>query len=351
MKKVLNPEEIRAIIEEKLPHGLVIPRHNERGHFYEIDEASITWLVQRFYEEGYVLPRAKIPVNFDGAMITGVVLNNPVYPSVTAKLHVLKDEGLMNYKMNKAIEYVFANYKNFTDANIMEELDKASRISQDNLEQAGDIGTWVHQTREDIFNKWIETGKRPEDFLAFIKPEYDDIRVVSCIRALQKFCVERDYIPVRCELLVYNRQFKIAGTLDDLGLIRKVLREGDKDCQHTEMLRSEVYGASRCLRCDYKCTYEFCLMDLKTSNAFKDHYFFQVAMYNWMFKKLTGLNPTRLFILKVSKEDGTYRVEDIRKPTELAKYSRYMLKTNEGIEFIKSLRKDNQKVVAPLMQL
>jgi hypothetical protein len=310
-----KPEEIRAKIDLALPNGKVIPRHNDHGHFYEVTEGTF-----------------------------------PVYTSVTSKLHVLKDEGLMNYKMNKAVEYVFAHFKNFTDENIMEELDKATRVSQDLMEEAGDVGKMVHDTREIIFNHWIQTGIRPLDFRSFIKPECEDVRVISCIRALQKFCEERDYIPVRCELLVYNHKYKIAGTLDDLGLVRKVLHEGEDDCQHN-LMKSERTGKTTCLACGYQFRYEFCLMDLKTSNAFKDHYFFQVSLYAWMFQKLVGLKPERLFILKVSKEDGSYRVEDIREPTKLAKYSKYMLKTNEGIEFIKSLRRDNQKVVAPLMQL
>jgi len=321
-----KPEEIRKIISEKLPEGRVIPRHTEKGHFYEINEGS-----------------------------------HPIYPSVTAKLHVLKDEGLMNYKMNRAIEYVFGNYKNFTDANVMEQLEIASRVSQDIMVAAGDVGTTVHNLREEIFNEWIKTGERPDDFLKFIKPEQEDIRVISAIRALQKFCIEREYIPVVCELLVYNHKYEVAGTLDDIGLIKKVLHEGVGFCgqigpdgtqqENHNIMKSEKTGKYTCLACGYQYRYEFCLMDLKTSNAFKDHYFFQVSLYSWMFKDLIGLKPERLFILKVSKEDGTYRIEDIREPTKLAIYSKHMLKTNEGIEFIKKLRKDNQKVVAPLMQL
>jgi len=64
-----------------------------------------------------------------------------------------------------------------------------------------------------------------------------------------------------------------------------------------------------------------------------------------MFRKLTDLRPERCFILKLSKEDGTYKIEDLKKPGILVRYAKSMLKTNEGIEFIKSLRKDNQKKV------
>ena len=70
-----------------------------------------------------------------------------------------------------------------------------------------------------------------------------------------------------------------------------------------------------------------------------------------MFVQLTGLRPQRCFILKVSKEDGTYKIEDLKKPARIAQYALALLKTDEGVEFIKGLRKDNQRSVAPKMTL
>jgi hypothetical protein len=349
---------IRARIQEVIPKGYVIPRHDKNGHFYEIDLASHDMWRLRFYEDGYTLPKKE----FEGGMMSGVLPCNPVYPSVTGKLQVLKDDGLINYKMNRALEYVFGHFKDFRDDNIMEHLDLAARVSVDILSDAGDIGTRCHNYREAIFNKWIETGERPKDFLSFIPAEDVDVRAISAIRALDKFCTEMDYIPVVCELLVYSHKLKAAGTLDDLGLIRKVIRKSkDENCQYSHdmnlgvngMIVNPKNGKHTCMGCDYQYRYEFCLMDFKTSNQFKDHYFYQVALYYEMFVKLMGLawKPERCFILKVSKEDGTYKIEDLKKPSKLAEYARSIIKTNEGVEFIKSLRKDNQRVVAPLMQL
>ncbi len=323
-----KPQEIRARIDEMLPAWKCVARHNDRGHFYEVRETSLT-------EKG------------------------PIYPSVTGKLQILKDEGLINYKMNRAIEYVFANYKKFTDENVMEELDKASRVSQDILADAGDIGTVVHNCREDIFNEWIKTGVRPADFLKFLPEVECDVRAISAVRALQKFCEETGYIPVKCELLVFSHSMKTAGTLDDLGLMPKVYREGDPSCRHVgqslfnnaeSCILFDDKGFGRCLHCDYKMRYQFVLMDLKTSNQFKDHYFFQVSIYWKMLVKILGSAwaPERCFILKVSKEDGTYKIEDLKKHQKLAQYAEYMIRTNEGVEFIKSLRKDNQRKVGTL---
>ena len=68
-------------------------------------------------------------------------------------------------------------------------------------------------------------------------------------------------------------------------------------------------------------------------------------MYYMMFKKLTGLRPKRCFILKVSKEDGTYKIEELFMINRLVAYAKSMLKVNEALDFIRGLRKDNQKVV------
>lgn len=326
MKKFWDPVKIRERIAEALPEGRVVPRHNEEGHFYEVIDGKFS-----------------VP---------------PIYPSVTGKLQILKDESLINYKMNKAVQYVFANYQKFNDANIMDELAKAKRVSQDILIGAGDIGTRIHGYREKIFTDWIRTGEKPEDFLSYIPAEESDIRSTSGLRALRKFVDECDYIPVACEILVYNHKFKVAGTLDDLGLMRKNLKDGNvPDCTHkaiglegkmapTVIINSET-GVHTCVNCNATYRYEFVLLDLKTSNAFKDHYFFQVAMYWWALKELLGKEgtPERCFILKVSKEDGTYKIEDLKKPGKLAQYAKHMLKTNEAVEFIKGLRKDNQKTV------
>lgn len=314
-------KKIQNRIKEVLPEGKVVPRHNKDGHFYEVCEDE-----------------------------------HPIYPSVTGKLQVLKDQGLMNYKMNRAIE----SLKNFMFGLInlpsMEDIDNAceiaGRVSQDILEDAGDVGTRIHDLREVIFNKWIETGVKPEDFLSFIPPEEVDIRVTSAIRALKKFVDERDYIPIACELLVYSHEYKTAGTLDDLGLMKEVTRKGSPECNH-KMIITSASGLVRCVECDMKYRYQFVLMDIKTSNQLKDHYFFQVCLYWRMFWKLMGIGfkPEKCIIVQLSKENGTYKIEDLKEPTKLAKYAGHMIKTNEGLDFIKTLRKDNQRVVAPLLKL
>jgi len=310
-------KSIQKKISEKLPEGLVTPEHNEEGHWYRVHEGDL-----------------------------------PLYPSVTGKLQILKDEGIMNFKMNRALDYVFEKWGQFTNENIMEHLDFARRVSVDIFMDAGDIGTQIHDYREEFFRDWINTGRRPADILSYIPKEKEDVRAVSALRALDKFCTDYNYIPVATELLVYSHKMRTGGMLDDIGLMRRVKNEGDKGCVHEIMQHPNTSGRKpnlyQCIRCDYRYKLVFVLMDIKTSNQFKDHYFFQVALYYEMFYRLTGLKPDECFILKLSKKDGTYKIEDLKKPGLLASYAHSMIRTNEGLEKIKELRKDNQKNVEKL---
>lgn len=308
--------DIRKKINEAIPEGRVVTDHDEKGHFYIIDDIS----------------------------------PSPRYPSVTAKLQILKDESLINYKMNRAVEYVFRHWKKFTDDNILEHIDRAERVATEILFDAGDIGTDIHDYREAYFKDWIKTGRRPEDILSYIPSEKEDIRAKSALRALDKFITQHRYTPIVSELYVYSHKLKTAGTLDDLGLMYWPVRNryGDRNCLHPNSIISVDGKKMRCMECEFKGIRRFVLMDVKTSNQLKDHFFFQVALYYWMFKELTGLRPEIAFILKLSKEDGQYKMENLRQPSKLASYARSMVRTKNGIEFIREIRKDNLKRVVTL---
>lgn len=314
----LTAKQIQDRIGEVLPEGRVVPRHNDKGHFYEI---------------------------LDGVLVDGAP---PIYPSVTGKIAIIKDEGIINFKMNQAIQYVFRTYKYFNNENIMEHLDKAARASMDIFEEAGDIGTEVHDTRHLYFKDWIKTGERPISFEPYLRPEVVDMRIKSSLRALNKFLDDYWYEPIACELFVYSHKLKTCGTLDDLGFIYEFENKENHEVSH-EMIQQE--NGFACLNCDFKAKKHLALIDLKTSNQFKDHYFFQVALYWDMFKNLTKIRPEKCLIIKLSKEDGTYKVEDLKRPSDLASFAKSMVRTKTGLEYIRKLRKDNQKVVAPKIEL
>ena len=314
-----NAEQLRARIAISLPLGTVITEHKREGHFYRIKTPDVN----------------------------GIAGN--VYPSVTGKIQIIKDEGLINYKKNRVIDYVFGHYKEFTDSNIMDHLERAERLPEDILADAGDIGTDIHEVRENIFRS-LMAGNHIEDFLSFVPPDKDDIRIKSAIRALSAFCKDYEYVPLATELFVYSHKLKVAGTLDDIGLITKVVRPGGEGCEH-EYVNNLKRAEKTCLKCGQKKKTYLVLLDVKTSNRFKDHYFFQVALYYQMFCSLTGLKPEICFILKLSKENGTYQIEELRQVSKLAAYARSMVVTSNGIDFIRSVRKDNQKVVGTKLEL
>ena len=265
---MLQPQYLRQRISERLPEGLVTPEHTSDGHFYRVQGQNMT---------------------------------SVLYPSVTAKLQILKDEGLMNWKMNQAIEYVSTHWATAQSEEALANILKDARQSPvDIFEDAGDIGSAVHGYREKYFNndfKIVATDCIPED-------EYD-VRSVSCMRALESFVLQTGYQPIACELPLYSHELKLGGTLDDIGLI------------------------------DGKLV----LMDLKTSNQLKDSYWAQVALYRKMFVSLTGLRPARSFILRLSKTDGTYQIEELKDITAVTKWAVHVVQASNGLGMVKELRK------------
>lgn len=306
-----SAKELRALIEERIPAGLVVPEHTDTEHFYRITDRNV------------------------------------VYQSVSTRLQILKDKTISNFNMNRAMEYIFRNYREFKDDNIMGHINSAEAVAKDVLKDAGGIGTEIHAAVDGYLKAVIEG--RGTDIMSHL-PSIDglqDARGVSALRAMSQFIKDYDYEPIASELSVYSHKLKTAGQLDDIGFIWQETRAGAKDCTH-EMIENAKLPKRNCLKCPLKIERFLCLLDLKSSNQFKDNYFFQVALYYTMFREITGIKPDKCMILKLSKEDGQYKLEDLKRPAKIAQYANHLLKVAEGIEFIKSLRKDNQKKVIKL---
>lgn len=288
-------KEIRKRIKEAIPDGVIVPEHTEKAHFYRVHDQC-----------GHV-------------RVKSTDCSAPLYPSVTGKLQIIKDPSIANFRMNRAVEYLFSNWGKINDDNMMEYFSDAKKAGEVIFKEAGHIGTAIHDVREDIFNEWIRTGKKPKDFQSFIPEVKRDMRATSAIRGLRKFVDETNYTPVWSELLVWSHKLKVAGTLDDLGIM------------------------------NWKGKKVFVLMDLKTSNQFKDSYFFQVAIYYQMLRELIpDLKIDKAFILKISKTDGSYKIEDLESPSQLASYAKSLIRVDKGIQIIKNRRKDNQKTVVEI---
>ena len=303
-------EKYRKIILDAIPEGTVIPRHDESGHKYYIPSIDKT------------------------------------LRSVTEKLAIIKDPSLMNWKMNKALDYISRNWRNINEQTIMDIIDAAAKAPVEEFEDAGDVGRDIHSYREAYFKEWILTGNRPVNALDFIPKDERDIRVVSAIRALEKFCIKENYIPLATELYVYSEKYNIAGTLDDIGIMLKISRKPNiENCTEKHLSHYPKLGHFSCSKCGIMYKVQLVLSDLKTSNQIKTSFAYQIALYYGMFKELTGLTPKRNFVLKLSKIDGTYLIQDIFQINKILSYAKAVLKVNEGENFVKKIFERNTLIL------
>jgi hypothetical protein len=296
----------QRIIDQALPPGSVVPRHTHEGHFYGVPSGG-------------------------------------VYPSVTGVISYVKDPSIQLFDMNEALRYVEAHLHHcVTDGDldymkVIDMLHEAKKAPRGVLMDAADIGSQIHDRREKYYQDWIYSSKRP-DITQYYDIDKDDQRLVSAMRALGKFCDEEGYVPIRTELLVYSDKYKLAGTLDDIGMVNTWLRKGDKKCQHNYIYDGLV---TRCDKCDMKRQWQFCMKDLKSSNQFKDSYYFQVALYNFMFMKLTGLRTQRNFILKVDKTSGVWKTEELKNMPQLIAGAKKIIMAADAVEKIRGMRQQS----------
>jgi len=286
----LTVTAISQQIDEKLPAGRVVPQHTDAGHFYAIYDKA------------------------DGT-------HSAVYESVSKKINAVKDESIQNFSMNEALRTVEAGLGGIVvngQIDLMKATDllfKAKHSARDVMRNAGAIGTAIHDRREEYMQDWIDlnTIEQRPDINDYIRPD-DDPRLVAGMNGLEKFIIENRYVPIRTEVMVYSHTFKTAGMLDDIGIMFK---------------KNRKRGGN----------WRFVLMDLKTSNQFKAHYWLQVAMYYLMFLENTGLKPDDSLILKVFKDRPVYKLEYLKKMPRLVAGVKNVFKVEELMKFIKLERK------------
>jgi hypothetical protein len=297
-------QAIQDTIDNALPPGAVVPRHTDEGHFYGVPSGG-------------------------------------VYPSVTGVIGYVKDPSIQQFDMNEALRYVEKNLHTcVTDGDldymkVMDMLYAAKKAPKGVLMDAADIGTKIHDRREKYFQDWIDTKQRP-NVADYFSTSADDSRLVSAMLALSRFCDEQGYIPIRTEVLVYSDRYKLAGQLDDIGMVNTIIRKGDPTCKHNFWYDGLK---TRCDKCDMKREWQFCLTDLKSSNQFKDSYYLQVALYYMMFVELTNLKPQRNFILKVSKTDGSYKIEELKRINRLVSGGKRVIEAAEAVSRVRDIRK------------
>lgn len=270
VSKILQKREAIQSIAKTLQ---VTPDHDESGHFYKFGE--------------------------------------PRYPSVTGMIQILKDSALLNWRMNRALEYIQNNFHRITPENLALEVDYAKIAPTFEMNNAGSIGNRVHNWREEVIQLTFDTRSTypPPELLALPN---DEPAVVSGCRGIVKFFKEHKYIPLACELPVADHDLKIGGTIDDIGYV-----DG-----------------------------ELALVDLKTSNSGdKESYYAQVALYLYMFRKLYRLRPKKLYILHVSKDFGDYNLIEIPDVEWTIKWAKKVVEVSWGLETIKQSKKKKYSTI------
>ena len=288
-------EKYRKLIKERMAPHNITTAHDEKGHWY--------------------------------------VKDGKKYGSVTKELQTLKDEGLMNWKMNRALEYIKDNWLEVRNTIEMPKLEaiieQAKLAPQQEFEGAGDIGRQVHDWREKIFSMLMQgCDYNP----AYISKDMDPAVISGC-RGIEKFLQETGYIPVACELSLVDPEFELGGMLDDIGIL-----------PHPTKIKVQHATLGEGYKIKYKP--KLCLIDLKTSNiGNKTSYFLQVALYAKMFIKLTGIRPQEYYILHVSKTDGSYKLIRINNITQLIKDATLLLKLNKSLRRIDEEKKKEPIVI------
>jgi len=111
-------EEIRSLISEKVPEGLIVPAHTDKGHFY------------------LHIPSGKL------------------FASVTTQMQgVVSSPNLQIWASKLAVENIVeklkSNHNLLDDENALELLKtEAVKVHKDTFEEAGDLGTIIHNWLE-----------------------------------------------------------------------------------------------------------------------------------------------------------------------------------------------------------
>ena len=282
-------EEIRQLISEKVPEGLIVPAHTENAHYYKHTPSGKLFSSVTTFMQGIVA--------------------NPNLQVWSAKLAV---ENL--------VDKLITNRSLLDDNVAIEDLKKQSiRVHKDTFEGAGEIGSIGHKAIEEYNNEWIRTGTRPTDVERFLVGK--DVRESAILRSAIEFYNDYYYLPIVSELLVCNLKDGYAGTLDCLGAIivpeKTACIDGGK---HDFSWRTSTRDWTRraCIKCEAKGDYKIAVIDYKTSNHIKQKptYCAQVAAYSKAFKSMTGYNPSLHVIVRLDKYQPKYEAVKVPKIEE-----------------------------------
>lgn len=248
--------------------------------------------------------------------------------SVTTKAGILEAPHLKQWSAGMAVEFIDKNWDVIITASVEQReglFKQAKLVHQDVFHDAGNIGTQGHEAVEAYLLEWMKTGKRPQDIRPFVKGI--DGRLFAIARSAEQFCIDFDAEPVASELLVASVKHKLAGTLDGMMVVSKVLKKGDDSvrtldggpCPHSTWWNLSTRDPSKleCRDCGRQVKRILALTDWKTSNSIdKPEYAMQVSAYWQAFYELTGIKPEEILIVRLDKERCKY---EVRRVTNRAK--------------------------------
>lgn len=178
----LSIDQIKDVLKEKIPEGLVVPEHTKTEHYYR-----------------------HVPTN-------------QLFGSVTARTGILNEDKLKRWSARLAVEYIDKNWNVITPDNKADIFEAAMQAHVKDFNDAGGIGTLGHGVIERYLKSWIEFGKKPRDIRKFI--DGTDSRLWAISRSAEMFFNDFHVTPIASELLVTSLRYKYAGTLDGLVIVR-----------------------------------------------------------------------------------------------------------------------------------
>src|SRR3990167_7814434 len=137
------------------------------------------------------------------------------FVSVTTRLNVIHKPIFNDWKMNRALEYLYKHHYEIVEENKDTIFRQAKQYPEELFQQAGELGTKIHQIIDEYIKDWINAGtlECPYSIKDKLKDE-QDMNVWSAVRSVEAWFEMTKYIPLASELRVWSPKHKIAGTLD-----------------------------------------------------------------------------------------------------------------------------------------
>jgi hypothetical protein len=184
-------------------------------------------------------------------------VDGKIVEGVTGVISVISKPALMYWAVNMAIEYMQKHLKageSYDEIEIKKILEGAKSAHRTKKEDAGDIGTLVHEAIE----QYIKTGKEEA-------PVHEKAKV--CFENFIKWVKDKKVIFTESERKIYSQRLRYAGTMDFVCKIGGMTFVGD----------------------------------IKTASGVYDEMWFQCSGYQQAYEEETGIKIDGQIIVRVGK--------------------------------------------------